>query len=56
MKTITQAPETVRPRSRPLQGALAETQGALQPLAPFLDSLRWLFVAAVLTGPPGPPC
>ena len=28
---------------------LAETQGAALPLVPYLDSLRWVFIAAVLT-------
>lgn len=32
------------------RGALAETQSALQPLIPWLDTLRWLFIAAALGG------
>lgn len=32
------------------QEALAETQDALLPLMPYLDSLRWVFIAAALTG------
>lgn len=29
---------------------LAETQGALQPLIPYLDTLRWVFIALALAG------
>jgi hypothetical protein len=29
---------------------LAETQGALQPLIPYLDTLRWAFIALALAG------
>jgi hypothetical protein len=29
---------------------LAETQGALEPLIPYLDTLRWLFIALALAG------
>ena len=32
------------------QEALADTQSAIQPLVPYLDTLRWLFIAAALTG------
>lgn len=32
------------------QKMLAETQGALLPLVPFLDTLRWLFIAVALGG------
>ena len=32
------------------QQALAEAEGAIQPLMPYLDSLRWLFVALALGG------
>ena len=32
------------------QQALAEAQGAIIPLMPYLDSLRWLFVALALGG------
>jgi hypothetical protein len=32
------------------QGVLAEARGAVQPLAPYLDSLRWLFIALTLAG------
>ena len=33
-----------------VQQAVAETQSALQPLIPYLDSLRWLFIAVALIG------
>jgi hypothetical protein len=29
---------------------LAETQAAVQPLVPYLDALRWVFIAAALAG------
>jgi zinc D-Ala-D-Ala carboxypeptidase len=29
---------------------LAETQGAVLPLVPYLDTLRWVFIAAALGG------
>lgn len=32
------------------QQVLAETQGAILPLVPYLDTLRWLFIAAALGG------
>jgi hypothetical protein len=32
------------------QEVLAETQGAVLPLVPYLDSLRWLFIALALAG------
>lgn len=32
------------------QLTLAEAQGAIQPLMPYLDSLRWMFVALALGG------
>ncbi|MDR0807765.1 MAG: DUF882 domain-containing protein [Gemmobacter sp.] len=32
------------------QQALAEAQGAIQPMMPYLDSLRWVFVALALGG------
>ena len=32
------------------QQALAEAQGAIQPMMPYLDSLRWIFVALALGG------
>ena len=32
------------------QEALAETQGAILPLVPYLDSLRWVFIAVALAG------
>lgn len=32
------------------QQALAEAQSAIQPLMPYLDSLRWLFIALALGG------
>ncbi len=33
-----------------VQQAVADTQSALQPLIPFLDTLRWLFIAMALIG------
>ena len=32
------------------QQVLAETQGAVLPLVPYLGTLRWLFIAAALAG------
>ncbi|TVR85024.1 MAG: DUF882 domain-containing protein [Rhodospirillales bacterium] len=32
------------------QNALAETQSAILPLVPYLDTLRWLFIAVALAG------
>jgi zinc D-Ala-D-Ala carboxypeptidase len=32
------------------QEALAETQGAILPLVPYLDTLRWVFIAIALAG------
>ena len=32
------------------QGVLAEAQGAVLPLIPYLDSLRWIFIALALAG------
>ena len=32
------------------QEVLAETQGAILPLVPYLDTLRWLFIAIALAG------
>jgi hypothetical protein len=32
------------------QDVLAETQSAILPLVPYLDTLRWVFVAAALIG------
>ncbi len=32
------------------QEALAEAQGAILPLVPYLDTLRWLFIAVALAG------
>lgn len=32
------------------QEVLAETQGAVLPLVPYLDTLRWLFIALALAG------
>ncbi len=29
---------------------LAEAQGAIQPLVPYLDTLRWLLIAVALAG------
>ena len=33
-----------------VQQALAEAQGAIQPMMPYLDSLRWVFIALALGG------
>ena len=33
-----------------VQQAVADTQSVLQPLIPYLDTLRWLFIAAALVG------
>lgn len=33
-----------------LQDVLAEAQGAVMPLVPYLDSLRWVLIAIALTG------
>ena len=33
-----------------VQNILVETQSAIQPLVPYLDTLRWLFIAVVLIG------
>lgn len=32
------------------QDVLAETQSAVQPLVPYLDTLRWVFIALALAG------
>ena len=32
------------------QGVLAEAQGAVLPLVPYLDTLRWVFIALALAG------
>ena len=32
------------------QDVLAETQSAVLPLVPYLDSLRWVFIAVALIG------
>ena len=32
------------------QGVLAETQGAILPLVPYLDTLRWVYIAVALIG------
>ena len=32
------------------QDVLAETQGAILPLAPYLDTLRWVFITVALVG------
>ena len=33
-----------------LQDVLAETQSTIQPLVPYLDTLRWVFIAVALIG------
>ena len=37
-------------RHRIKQQVLAEAQGAVLPLVPYLDTLRWLFIAVALAG------
>ena len=32
------------------EGVITETQGALEPLIPYLDTLRWVFIAVALLG------
>jgi zinc D-Ala-D-Ala carboxypeptidase len=32
------------------EGVISETQGALQPLIPYLDTLRWPFIGLALVG------
>jgi zinc D-Ala-D-Ala carboxypeptidase len=32
------------------QGVLAETQSAILPLVPYLETLRWVFIAVALIG------
>ena len=32
------------------QNVLAETQTAILPLVPYLDALRWVFIAVALAG------
>ena len=32
------------------QEALAETQAAVEPLVPYLDTLRWVFIGVALLG------
>jgi hypothetical protein len=32
------------------QNVLAETQSAVLPLGPYLDTLRWVFIAVALAG------
>ncbi len=32
------------------QDVLAETQSAVLPLVPYLDTLRWVFIAVALAG------
>ena len=32
------------------EGVISETQGALQPLIPYLDTLRWPFIGLALIG------
>jgi hypothetical protein len=33
-----------------VRGVLAETQSTIQPLVPYLDTLRWVFIAVALGG------
>ena len=32
------------------EGVISDTQGALHPLIPYLDTLRWLFIGLALSG------
>ncbi len=32
------------------EGVISETQGALEPLISYLDTLRWLFIGLALIG------
>ena len=44
------SPPSARPAIEVAQQVLAETQGAVLPLVPYLDTLRWLFIAVALAG------
>jgi hypothetical protein len=33
-----------------MQQAVTDTQSVLQPLIPYLDTIRWLFIAVALIG------
>jgi hypothetical protein len=33
-----------------VQNVLAETQSAILPLVPYLDTLRWVFIAVAIVG------
>ena len=33
-----------------VQQAVVDTQSAIQPLIPYLDTMRWLFIAMALVG------
>ena len=51
----TAVPSQTRPRSgaagvEVAQSVLAETQSAILPLVPHLDTLRWVFIAVALGG------
>ena len=39
-----------RGRGGVLQDVLAETQSTIQPLVPYLDTLRWVLIAIALIG------
>ena len=38
------------PARKALGWVLAETQSAILPLVPYLDTLRWVFIAVALIG------
>jgi zinc D-Ala-D-Ala carboxypeptidase len=44
------SPPLAPPVSKSLQEVLAETQSAILPLVPYLDTLRWVFIAVALIG------
>ena len=44
------SPPSAPPGVEVAQQVLAETQEVVLPLVPYLDTLRWLFIAAALGG------
>ena len=44
------SPPSARPGVEVAQQVLAETQGVVMPPVPYLDTLRWLFIAVALGG------
>jgi len=43
-------PLSARPGVEVLQDVLAKTQATIQPLVPYLDTLRWVLIAIALIG------